>query len=82
MQFYSHFFHAKLREFYDGVPLFFSYYLLTKDLIYNCSHTVFLIKIKVYLVNPNSITEFPDILTYSGIWFVLEFKVPEYIKIH
>lgn len=81
MQFYSHFFHAKLREFYDGVPLFFSYYLLAKGLFITVL-TVFLIKIKVYLVNPNSITEFPDILNYSGIWFVLELKVPECIKIH
>ena len=33
-------------------------------------------------MSPNSSSAFPDSVTYAGMWFVLEFKVPECIKIH
>ena len=33
-------------------------------------------------MSPNSSSAFPDSVTYARMWFVLEFKVPECIKIH
>lgn len=33
-------------------------------------------------VDPNLNTGLPDTLSCTGIWFILEFKVPECVKIH